>query len=569
MNIGIVIGLIKALAPGVDPAVIEQAVTDWLDDHPEATTTVQDGSITEEKLAQDVLAELGEIEELKEAIENVDDILAIQEASAPSKNLNVTPYHSEEVNDITFTVNADGTVEITGTPSKNTWWPDLRVTSFRWPIAAGTYTWYAGEDSNNWRSPTLIIYATEDASSGTEYALGSYGHMQETITIANDSWAGVRFFIDGRNTSMNYKFYPQVEAGSVATSYESPWATESEAVSLELETRSKPKPLIVDADLGGDSDDAMAVRVLSYYDAIGTIRLLMASCSYNSINAIKGMSAMLEYDGTLNVPVVLRDSNYSEATGNYLDVLITYPFSQSTPKTVYGATAFRKALAAAKEKVNLLFLGQLTNLSDLLDSSADSFSTKTGMELVAEKVDKIYIMGGAYPDSVEAMDGEGATVNGVKVPGAEWNFAGDISATDNVIDNCPVPMIFCGWEIGRALPVGGGISAKLPANDAMIAVMNKHGGSSEVTNGRYGYDPFTAVIACLDNAEKFGFELVRGTVVYDSTDSTNTFTESASGNHYYVAKKYDNDYYQMLMNHILAKDWWGANNAAQNGRAKL
>lgn len=71
MNMGIVAGLIKALAPGVDPDVIEQAVTDWLDDHPEATTTVQDGSITEEKLAQDVLADLAEIPSLKEAIENV------------------------------------------------------------------------------------------------------------------------------------------------------------------------------------------------------------------------------------------------------------------------------------------------------------------------------------------------------------------------------------------------------------------------------------------------------------------------------------------------------------------
>lgn len=68
MNMGIVAGLIKALAPGVDPQVIEQAVTDWLDDHPEATTTVEDGSITEAKLAQDVLADLAEVEELKEAI---------------------------------------------------------------------------------------------------------------------------------------------------------------------------------------------------------------------------------------------------------------------------------------------------------------------------------------------------------------------------------------------------------------------------------------------------------------------------------------------------------------------
>ena len=74
MNIGIVIGLIKALAPGVDPEIIEQAVMDWLDDHPEATTTVQDGSITEAKLAQDVLADLAEIEGLKEAIENQPEV---------------------------------------------------------------------------------------------------------------------------------------------------------------------------------------------------------------------------------------------------------------------------------------------------------------------------------------------------------------------------------------------------------------------------------------------------------------------------------------------------------------
>lgn len=34
-----------------DPIVIENAVSDWLDEHPDATTTVEDGSITEAKLA--------------------------------------------------------------------------------------------------------------------------------------------------------------------------------------------------------------------------------------------------------------------------------------------------------------------------------------------------------------------------------------------------------------------------------------------------------------------------------------------------------------------------------------
>ena len=71
-NIGLIMAIAKAVGGSADPAVIEQAVTDWLNDHPEATTTVEDGSITEAKLAADVLAELGEIDSLKEAIVQLD-----------------------------------------------------------------------------------------------------------------------------------------------------------------------------------------------------------------------------------------------------------------------------------------------------------------------------------------------------------------------------------------------------------------------------------------------------------------------------------------------------------------
>ena len=60
-GIGTVVALIKAMAPKVSPEVIKTAVSDWLDDHPEATTTVQDGSITEEKLAQNVLGIINRI----------------------------------------------------------------------------------------------------------------------------------------------------------------------------------------------------------------------------------------------------------------------------------------------------------------------------------------------------------------------------------------------------------------------------------------------------------------------------------------------------------------------------
>ena len=47
-------------------AQTEQAVSDWLDDHPEATTTVQDGAITEAKLHNDVKAKLVEDDSITE-----------------------------------------------------------------------------------------------------------------------------------------------------------------------------------------------------------------------------------------------------------------------------------------------------------------------------------------------------------------------------------------------------------------------------------------------------------------------------------------------------------------------
>ena len=64
---GKTIGLIKALA-SVDPEVIQSSVEGWLDDHPEATTTVQDGSITKAKLDQNLQSTVDDVGDLKSAV---------------------------------------------------------------------------------------------------------------------------------------------------------------------------------------------------------------------------------------------------------------------------------------------------------------------------------------------------------------------------------------------------------------------------------------------------------------------------------------------------------------------
>ena len=68
-DIGMTVGLIKALAPKPDPADIKQSVEDWLDDHPEATTTVQDGAITKAKLNASLQETVDDVDELKSALE--------------------------------------------------------------------------------------------------------------------------------------------------------------------------------------------------------------------------------------------------------------------------------------------------------------------------------------------------------------------------------------------------------------------------------------------------------------------------------------------------------------------
>ena len=50
-NIGLAIALANALAKGPTDTQVTDAVDAWLDDHPEATTTVEDGAITNAKLA--------------------------------------------------------------------------------------------------------------------------------------------------------------------------------------------------------------------------------------------------------------------------------------------------------------------------------------------------------------------------------------------------------------------------------------------------------------------------------------------------------------------------------------
>lgn len=80
---GKIVALVKALAPKADPAVIEAKVQEWLEDHPEATTTVQDGSITLAKLASDVAAKINQVSQLSDEIDTLDSDVTDLKSALP------------------------------------------------------------------------------------------------------------------------------------------------------------------------------------------------------------------------------------------------------------------------------------------------------------------------------------------------------------------------------------------------------------------------------------------------------------------------------------------------------
>ena len=132
MGLGAAIPFIKGLAPKTDPAAIEQAVDDYLDAHPEATTTVQDGSITEAKLASDVKEILDGLEDdTASLLEAIAPIAPLQNSTATGVDLDV----SDEDGNVVLRI-ADGNVRTKNFISDN----GIYESQFEYDNTAGTET---------------------------------------------------------------------------------------------------------------------------------------------------------------------------------------------------------------------------------------------------------------------------------------------------------------------------------------------------------------------------------------------------------------------------------------------
>ncbi|KAF8915398.1 hypothetical protein CPB85DRAFT_1251552 [Mucidula mucida] len=243
--------------------------------------------------------------------------------------------------------------------------------------------------------------------------------------------------------------------------------------------------LYIDLSLrrGEARNDAAALLLAS---TLPCTDLLAVQINYPSSYSVLAASSILTYYGHGDVPI---GSSSPLNNDSFFDDFY-YQFSDYASKVQYhwnhilvdaegawdSVTLYRKILSEQDDNsVSIASIGFFDNLSGLLNSTADSYSSLDGYDLVAAKVKKLAIMGGAYPS------------------GWEYNFGGSSpSLTAHVVNTWPGSMTFSGSYLGGNVTSGGRLTVQAPSSDPVSAAYKWYIGYN---TPRYSWDPITVMYA--------------------------------------------------------------------------
>lgn len=212
-------------------------------------------------------------------------------------------------------------------------------------------------------------------------------------------------------------------------------------VSAAAQNNNKPVPIIFDSDMGPDYDDVGAIALLHAYADSGYAKILatVASTKYEGVAAVFDVfnTYFKRPDILIGVPkgkaLELKDFQHWTDT-----VQLKYPHRVKKNEDVPDATeVYRKVLASQPDNsVVIVTVGFLTNLSSLLQSQPDKYSSLNGKDLVKQKVKQLVCMAGRFP------------------AGSEFNVNRDAAASQHVYNNWETPVILSGFEIGNKVRTG-------------------------------------------------------------------------------------------------------------------
>jgi pyrimidine-specific ribonucleoside hydrolase len=284
----------------------------------------------------------------------------------------------------------------------------------------------------------------------------------------------------------------------------------------------KPVNIIFDSDMGPDYDDVGAIAILHALADEGEAKILatIASTKYTGVAGV--MNVFNTYFNRTAIPVGVPKGDALELRDwqHWTDTLLAkYPHKIKTNDEAWDAVKlYRKILASQSDKsVTIVTIGFLTNLSNLLNSTGDEYSSLGGKELVAKKVKLLVCMGGKFPS------------------GFEFNVMKDAKASQNVYQNWPTQVVFSGFEIGAKIHVGiplihNQAIKNSPVKDVFrISIPS----TKEDSLGRMSWDE-TAVLVAIKGYSKY-YTLHPGKIKV-ADDGSDVWDDDGKGQAYLVEK---------------------------------
>ena len=290
---------------------------------------------------------------------------------------------------------------------------------------------------------------------------------------------------------------------------------------------------IFGTDWWTDCDDAVAIRLLSYFAKKGDISVNGFCVNARMEFSVRSFDVFRKNCGFGEEPVAIdsaavdfgRNPPYqkrlAEIEGNYL----------SESDFEEPVSMYRRLLATADEPVEIVEIGYTQVLAALLLSEPDDISPLSGVELVRQKVKKLWIMAGKWDEN----------------PGKENNFARNQRTSRGAEILCrlwPTEMTFLGWEVGVGVLTG----QTAPENSLLKNVLIDHGSA----NGRDSWDPMLVLLACIGDETSAGYSVRRGKVSADGETGENFFIPDLHGNANIVVRNRDKQYYADLINSLIS-----------------
>lgn len=275
------------------------------------------------------------------------------------------------------------------------------------------------------------------------------------------------------------------------------------------------KKIILDTDIGPDVDDVGALALLFQLAKMGYCEPIAVTNCTSSRYGTGCIDVIAHAYGFDNLPVgawpqegFLDHDRYTRYNRTLCEI---FPNRFSSKEKIPDAIKIlRQTLANQTDKsVVMCAIGPLNNLSALLNSSADEYSSLSGESLVANKVQRLIIMGGG-PSKLE------------------WNYQMCPSAARDVSLRWPSEIWYTIAETGWNIITGMEWYDMIPQHPVRLAY------TLYAPEGRMSWDLTAVWAAVMEEKPYFILGQPGYSVCTGMPDGTSIFTPDIKGKHRYL-----------------------------------